>query len=199
MIYDTASGITKPESLEDLLNPAYAKKIILMDPRTSTPGAGFLAWTIAVYGDAYPEYWSALKPNILTLAPGWDTGYGLFTAGEAPLVISYTTSPPYHVEYDNTSRFQALIFEEGHVMQIEGMGITANARHPEAAEAFIEFMLTDEAQSVIPQTQWMYPVSETVTLPASFDAAPAARTILSVPAGEVQSAVDRVISILAER
>ena len=52
-----------------------------MDPRMSTPGAGFLAWTMAVYGERHTDYWERLKPNILTLAPGWDAGYGLFVAG----------------------------------------------------------------------------------------------------------------------
>ena len=41
MIFDSASGIKPPASLEDLTKPEYAKKIILMDPRTSTPGTGF--------------------------------------------------------------------------------------------------------------------------------------------------------------
>ncbi len=198
MIFDTASGIKPPTSLDDLLKAEYAKKIILMDPRTSTPGTGFLAWTLAVYGKNYTDYWSKLKPNILTMAPGWDTGYGLFTAGEAPLVISYTTSPAYHVEYDKTNRYKALIFAEGHTAQIEGIGVVKNAPNPEAAEAFIDFMLTEDAQSVLPLTQWMYPVSATVKLPASYDAAPRAAKTLTVSPAEVTDAVDTVISILAK-
>jgi len=198
MIFDTASGITPPASLDDLLKPEYAKKIILMDPRTSTPGTGFLAWTLAVYGKNHVEYWTKLKPNILTMAPGWDTGYGLFTAGEAPLVISYTTSPAYHVEYDKTDRYRALIFPEGHMAQIEGLGVAKNAPNPAAAEAFVDFMLTEAAQAVLPLTQWMYPVSASVKLPASFDAAPRAAKTLTVTSAAVTAAVDPVVSILAK-
>ena len=44
-IYDTASSVSAPQSLSDLTKSMYAKKIILMDPRTSTPGLGFAAWT----------------------------------------------------------------------------------------------------------------------------------------------------------
>jgi len=198
MIFDTASGITPPASLDDLLKPEYAKKIILMDPRTSTPGTGFLAWTLAVYGKNHTDYWTKLKPNILTLAPGWDTGYGLFTAGEAPLVISYTTSPAYHVEYDKTDRYRALIFPEGHMAQIEGLGVAKNAPNPAAAEAFVDFMLTEAAQAVLPLTQWMYPVSASVKLPASYDAAPRAGKTLTVASSTVTASVDPVISILAK-
>jgi thiamine transport system substrate-binding protein len=198
MIFDTASKITPPASLEDLTKPEYAKKIILMDPRSSTPGTGFLAWTLAVYGKNYIDYWTRLKPNVLTLAPGWDTGYGLFTSGEAPIVISYTTSPAYHVEFDKTNRYQALIFSEGHPAQIEGLGLSKGAKNPKAARAFIDFMLTDEAQDVLPLTQWMYPVSKTVKLPESYKAAPKATKTLSVPSSAVTAAIDPVISVLSK-
>lgn len=197
MIFDTASGLKPPESLEDLTRPEYSKKIILMDPRTSTPGVGFLAWTMAVYGEGYREYWTRLKGNILTMAPGWDSGYGLFTSGEAPLVISYTTSPAYHLEFEGSERYRALIFDQGHPMQIEGLGLVKGAKNPEAARAFIDFMLSDEAQSVLPLTQWMYPVSRTVSLPESYRAAPRAGKTLFAPASGVGDAIDAVISILA--
>ena len=93
----------------------YAKKLILMDPRTSTPGLGFAAWTIAVFGSDYESYWQKLKPAVLTMASGWSSGYGLFTKGEAPLVVSYVTSPAYHIYADKTNRYRALVFSEGHV------------------------------------------------------------------------------------
>jgi len=198
IMFDTQSGLTPPASLEDLTKPEYAKRLILMDPRTSTPGAGFLAWTIARYGKAYPDYWQRLKGSVLTLAPGWDSGYGLFTAGEAPLVISYTTSAAYHVEYDKTDRYRALIFAEGHPMQVEGLGIAKGAKHVELAKAFIDFMLTDAAQEVLPLTQWMYPVSKTVKLPDSYRAAPFAPKTLSVPAADVSAAVETAVGILSK-
>ena len=196
MIFDTASGIKPPASLEDLTKGEYAKKIILMDPRTSTPGTGFLAWTLAVYGAKYADYWTRLKGNILTMAPGWDTGYGLFTSGEAPLVISYTTSAAYHVENDKTNRYQALIFAEGHMAQVEGLGLVKGAKNAAAAKAFIDFMLTDEAQSVLPLTQWMYPVSKTVKLPDSYKAAPLAPKKLTVSSADVGAAIAPVLGIL---
>jgi thiamine transport system substrate-binding protein len=198
IMFDAKSGLTPPASLDDLAKPEYAKKIILMDPRTSTPGAGFLAWTVARYGKDYPAYWEKLKANVLTLSPSWDTGYGLFTSGEAPLVVSYTTSAAYHVEYDKTDRYQALIFSEGHVAQIEGLGLVKGAKHAKLAKEFIDFMLTDEAQSVLPLTQWMYPVSKTVTLPESYKAAPLAPKTLAVSPAEVTAAIDPVVSILTK-
>lgn len=198
MIFDTASPVEPPKTLADLADPRFAGKIILMDPRTSTPGTGFLVWTMAVFGADWPAFWERLKGNILTVAPGWDAGYSLFTSGEAPLVISYTTSPAYHLEFEGTERYQALIFPEGHVAQIEGVGLAKGAKNAAGAKAFIDFMLTDAAQGTLPLTQFMYPVSRTVELPSSFRVAPMAPKTVSVPSGEVAAAVDRVTTILAK-
>lgn len=198
IIYDTESGITPPSSLEDLTHDRYRGKLILMDPRMSTPGAGFLAWTIAVYGDRYESYWERLKPNILTLAPGWDAGYGLFVSGEAPLVISYTTSPAYHLEYEQSTRYRALVFPEGHIRQIEGVGVVRGAENTEGARAFIDFLISREAQRVIPLTQWMYPVDVSLDLPESFSAAaPRVNAILGIPEGGIRVATERILTILS--
>ena len=172
IIYDTEKIDTPPTSLEDLTAPRFEDKLILMDPRTSSPGLGFLMWTIYAYGDEFTEYWEQLQSSILTISEGWDSGYGLFTSGEAPLVLSYTSSPAYHVEYEDSQRYQAALFEEGHYMQIEGVGMVKDAPHPEAAKRFIDFVLTEGFQEVIPLTNWMYPVLPEIELPESYDFAP---------------------------
>lgn len=199
MIYDTQADVPCPESLEDLLNSAYEKKIILMDPRTSTPGLGFVAWTVSVYGDKTADYWKALKSNILTMAPGWSAGYGLFKQGEAPLVISYTTSPASHVEYDNTDRYIAAIFEQGHTVQVEGAGILNNAPNRKGAEAFMDFLISDEAQEILPLTQWMNPANKNVSLPESYKvAAPIPQKTLPVDVEATNKAVEEIMAILGD-
>ena len=172
LVWDSEKLDTYPESLEMLTSSKYRKKLILEDPRTSSPGLGFLLWTIAVYGEDYLDYWRRLKPNILTITAGWDTAYGMFTAGEAPLVLSYSTSPAYHVEYEGSTRYRALIFKEGNYLQIEGMGILKGARNPALARQFIDFSLTVPFQEEIPLTNWMYPVNPGAKVPDSFRYAP---------------------------
>lgn len=178
-IFNTKSGIEAPKCLEDLTKDIYAKKIILMDPRTSTPGLGFETWVKTVYGDRADDYMKRLEPSILTMTPGWSAGYGMFTDGEAPLVISYTTSPAYHIEYGEGDQFQALIFDDGHIMQVEGAGIVKGAKNKKGAQAFIEFLISPEAQNVIPLTQWMFPVNSIIALPKSYDYAPVPENILN--------------------
>ncbi len=197
MIYDTKSNVPCPKSLDELLNPVYEKKIILMDPRTSTPGLGFVSWTVAVYKDNVLDYWKSLKPNILTMAPGWSSGYGLFKAGEAPLVISYTTSPASHVEYDHTDRYVAAVFEQGHVMQVEGAGILKNAPNKKGACEFLDFLISEDAQKLIPLTQWMNPANKNVELPESYKiAAPIPSKTLKTDSALTSSYVDKIMSVL---
>jgi hypothetical protein len=95
-----------------------AQKIVLEDPRSSTPGLGFLLWMKSIYGDKAGEAWTKLKPRILTTAPGWSEAYALFTKGEAPMVLSYTTSPAYHIAEEKSSRYQAAN-QEGPVSQAD--------------------------------------------------------------------------------
>ncbi|MDR3113914.1 MAG: thiamine ABC transporter substrate-binding protein [Treponema sp.] len=167
IVYDAQRIPQPPQSLEDLTAEAYRKQLILMDPRTSSPGLGFLAWTMDVYGGDWKAYWRRLGPSILTIADGWSAGYGLFTAGEAPMVLSYTTSPGVHLEYEGTERYQAALFAEGHPIQIEVAGLLAGGKNKENARKFLDFMVSPSFQDIIPLTNWMYPVIG-IPLPESF-------------------------------
>ena len=167
LIYDSEKIPNPPASLEDLTKPEYERKLILMDPRTSSPGLGFLAWTKLVYQGNWLDYWKRLAPSILTIADGWSSGYGLFTSGEAPLVLSYTTSPGYHLKYEGTERYQAAMFREGHPIQIELAALLKAAKNKPGAKRFIDFILEENFQDIIPETNWMYPVTP-IPLPPSF-------------------------------
>lgn len=199
IVWDSAKLQNPPKSLEDLAKPEYAKKLILLDPRTSTPGLGFLAWTKAVYGAAWKDYWKRLRPSVLTLSPSWDQGYGLFTNGEAPLVLSYAADGAYHLEYEKTERYKALDFKDGLVRQVETAGILAAAKHPKNAELFMDFLISEACQKELPLTQWMYPVLPSVKLPESYRAALVPAKTLSVdPLGLTEDALAAVDILVAK-
>jgi len=167
IVYDSQAVNNPPQSLEDLTSPQFKQKLILIDPRTSSPGLGFFAWVKEVYGADWKDYWRRIQPSILTIADGWSSAYGLFTKGEAPLVLSYTTSPGYHLEYEDTERYKAAIFTDGHAMQIEAAGLLKSAKNKNNAKVFLDFMISPDFQNIIPLTNWMYTVID-IPLPASF-------------------------------
>ncbi|MDR1025214.1 MAG: thiamine ABC transporter substrate-binding protein [Treponema sp.] len=183
-VYDSEALSRVPANLEELTEPYYAGKIILSDPRTSSPGLGFFGWVRSIYGEGWRDYWRRLSPSILTIAEGWSSAYGLFTNGEAPLVLSYTTSPAYHLEYEGTERYRAAIFGEGHPLQVELMGLLRGAGNRENAKTFLDYALSPAFQTLIPLGNSMYPAID-IPLPDSFRIAPRSdKPLLAEPIGE---------------
>ncbi len=160
VVYDTQALKDPPKSLKELVEGDPSQKIAIQDPRTSTPGLGLLLWMKAVYGDKAADAWAKLKGRVLTVTPGWSEAYGLFTKGEAPMVLSYTTSPAYHMIAEKTDRYQAASFAEGHYLQIEVAGITTTGAKNPLSQKFIQFMTGPGFQDAIPETNWMYPAGK---------------------------------------
>lgn len=145
-------------------------KIIIQDPRSSTPGLGLLMWVKAAYGDDAPAVWEALSDNIVTVTKGWSEAYGLFLEGESDMVLSYTTSPAYHLIAEEDDSKNVAAFSEGHYLQVEVAAKIAGTDQPELADRFLAFMLSDAFQTIIPTTNWMYPaITPTGGLPEGFE------------------------------
>ena len=169
-VYDRQAIKNPPTSMKELVNGPADQKIAIEDPRTSTPGLGLLLWMKAIYGEKAPEAWSKLKDRILTVSPSWSDAYGLFTKHEVPMVLSYTTSPAYHIMEEKTDRYQAAKFSEGHYLQIEVAGMLKGSMHKKLAREFLRFMVSPKFQDIIPTTNWMLPAAKTdKPLPAAFD------------------------------
>jgi len=170
VVYDREAVSDPPTSLEELIAGDPAQKIVLEDPRTSTPGLGFLLWMKAVYGEDAKAAWERLRPRVLTVTPGWSEAYGLFTKGEAPMVLSYTTSPAYHMIEEASERYAAAPFEEGHYVQVEVAGMLASSQNPDLARQFLAFMTGPGFQDHIATGNWMYPAGATSKpLPEAFE------------------------------
>ncbi|WP_182086945.1 thiamine ABC transporter substrate binding subunit [Aureimonas sp. ME7] len=185
-VYDTQSIENPPKSLAELVSGDPEQKIAIQDARTSTPGLGLLLWMKSVFGDEAEAKWAELSKRILTVTPGWSESYGLFTKGEVPIVLSYTTSPAYHMIEEGTDRYQAAAFSEGHYLQVELAGRLRTSRHPELAERFLRFILTPEFQSIIPTANWSLPAASTgAPLPEAFEKLVQPVKPLEIPADEV--------------
>lgn len=169
-------------------------RIIIQDPRSSTPGLGLLMWIEAAYGPDAAQIWEGLADNIVTVTPGWSEAYGLFLDGEADMVLSYTTSPAYHLIAENDPGKASAEFAEGHYLQVEVAGMVASTDQPDLARAFLEFMLTEPFQSVIPTTNWMYPAAlPQQSLPSGFETLTQPRSALLLTAEEARDRRDAAL------
>ena len=167
-VYDKTKLQNPPKSLKELVESDQKWRVIYEDPRTSTPGLGLLLWMQKVYGDKTPEAWQKLAAKTVTVTKGWSEAYGLFLKGEGDLVLSYTTSPAYHIIEEKKENYAAADFAEGHYLQAEVAARTAASKQPELAEQFLKFMVSPAFQKAIPTGNWMYPVTD-VALPEGFN------------------------------
>lgn len=185
-IYNRDRLPVPPASFRELVDADDSLKILIQDPRSSTPGLGLMLWVKALYGDRAFEVWRKLSGKIVTVTRGWSEAYGLFLDGEADLVLSYTTSPAYHAIAENDDRYAAAAFEEGHYLQVEVAALVKAARQPELARRFLAFVVSPGFQKSIPTGNWMYPVIEPAEdLPPAFAALPRPKISLLIPPEEV--------------
>jgi len=183
-VYDKNKLKNPPKSLKELVESDQKWKVIYQDPRTSTPGLGLLLWMQKVYGDKAPEAWAKLASKTVTVTKGWSEAYGLFLKGESDLVLSYTTSPAYHIIEEKKDNYAAADFSEGHYLQVEVAGRLAASKQPELAEKFMKFITQPGFQNAIPTGNWMYPVTD-VKLPEGFSSIKKPQTSLEFTPEEV--------------
>lgn len=183
-IYNSDKLTSPPKSFNELIENNSKLTILYQDPRTSTPGLGLLLWVQSLYKDQTTTAWQKIASQTVTVTKGWSEAYGLFLKGEADLVLSYTTSPAYHIISEKDHRYKAALFEEGHYLQVEIAGQLATSKNPELAQTFLKFILSSEFQKIIPSTNWMYPVID-IPLPEDFKEIPKPEKSLEFSSEEV--------------
>ncbi|HCG5122552.1 thiamine ABC transporter substrate-binding protein [Vibrio parahaemolyticus] len=183
-VYNKEKLANPPKSMKELVETRDDLKVIYQDPRTSTPGQGLMLWMKSIYGDDVTQAWQKLASKTVTVTKGWSEAYSMFLNGESDLVLSYTTSPAYHLIAENDSKFATASFAEGHYMQVEVAAKVKGSKNSELADKFMNFILSDEFQSAMPTGNWMYPVTD-VELPKGFET-------LSVPSKSLSFSADEV-------
>jgi thiamine transport system substrate-binding protein len=167
-----------PHSLDDLLLPELKRKIVIEDPRTSSPGMQFLYWVIRTKGeDEGFKYIQKTMEQVHSYAPTWSAAYGLFTKKQAKTALSYVTSPLYHQIEEKNNDFIALEFTEGHPLQYEFMGIPEFCKNCELAEKFVNLILSDAGQKLIMQKNYMFPIIKNVKEGTPFADVPHFKTL----------------------
>lgn len=156
-VYDEDTLPVPPADFEALRSLPDDVKLVIQDPRSSISGLALVLWVDHVYGADAEAFWADLAPHILTVTKGWSESYGLFTSGEADMVLSYTTSPAYHAVAEGDPTIHAAIFPEGHYFMTETAAMMASPDQPDLARDFLAMILSEEFQRVIPLANWSLP------------------------------------------
>lgn len=166
-VYNKETLLNPPKSLKELVEQGQDIKVIYQDPRTSTPGLGLMLWMKWVYGDQADDAWKLLAQKTVTVTKGWSEAYSMFLKGEADMVLSYSTSPAYHIIAEGNNQYAAADFSEGHYTQVEVGAKVKSSKNEKLADEFLAFIISDEFQSLMPTGNWMYPVTD-IALPEGF-------------------------------
>lgn len=160
-----------PVTFDDLASANYAGHISVSNPTTSSPGLALLLASYVTYGEGWGDWWRTLRDNGLQVTAGWsDTYFVDFSApnygGDYPIVLSYASSPPSEV-IDGEPTTAALL--ETCFRQVEYAGVLQGAANPTGAQAVVDWLLSDDVQSALPESMYVYPVSQTATIPTDWE------------------------------
>jgi thiamine transport system substrate-binding protein len=168
-----AKHLAEPTTFEDLAKPEYKDLLVVESAETSSPGLAFLLGTIAHFGnDHWQDYWKSLRDNGVKVDSGWTDAYSVDFSGSTgkgayPLVVSYASSPPDEVTGSMTSAPTGALLNTC-FRQIEYAGVLAGAKNPAAAEKVVDFLLSGQFQSQVPEEMYVYPVDTGTPLPADW-------------------------------
>ncbi len=175
--YFDDQGLQPPQNLEDLLNPQYKDLLVVENPATSSPGLAFLLATVGQFGDpGYLDYWEGLVANNVLVVNDWEIAYYQEfsrSGGARPVVVSYSSSPPFEVIYAETPIEEpptaAVVGDGSCFRQIEFVGILKGTQNRGMAEKWIDFMLSPIFQEEIPLQMFVFPVNESAQLDDTFE------------------------------
>ena len=162
-----------PETFGEMQDGKFKDKIIIMNPHTSSLGRAMLIWSVAAFGEhGYSHFWRSIKENIYTIADDQEEGYNMFLAAQAPLIQAYSSTTVYHIKQEATDKYKASIPQEGCFNVIKTAGITTTTQNRELAEYFIDFLLSEDFQKLVPERMWMFPCNRKINLNSDYQLLP---------------------------
>ena len=179
--YDKASDLFKnvanPETmrLEDLTQPQFKGKVVVLNPASSSPGLAFMLATVEYFGqDKWLDWWRQMRENEVVVVDGWETGYytnfsGSSGKGPQSVVVSYATSPAAEVAFSEGKLQEPptgnILTPKGSFQQIEFAGILKGTKNLELAQKWMDYMLSKRVQDDIMPQMVVYPVLPSATIP----------------------------------
>jgi thiamine transport system substrate-binding protein len=162
--------VDEPRTFESLLESRYEGDLIAQNAQQSDPGRAFLLWSIITQGeDRYLDYWEQLLDNGVKVLSDWEPAYQAYMDGEAPMVVSYSTDQVfYHGPDVNMAKHQIGFLNDQGYANPETMALFADSENADLGRQFMNFMLTERAQSKIAVKNVQFPAVDGVTPGESF-------------------------------
>ena len=176
------NNLSFPTTLEELTAPEWKGKTAFPSPVTSSPGRAFMVASIDYFEQQSSnttafDWWADMAENDAIFTSGWTEayethytgGYGIWNEGhigDAWLTVSYCHSPGVEAFYGGNSTISAAVdIDYASFSQVEYAAPVNGGGSKNAVNAFIEFLLTDEVNTNMPENNLMYSVLEGKDLP----------------------------------
>ncbi len=170
IINTNLAGDMKIEGFADLLNPELKGKIAFGDPTTlSSAYQSLVAMLYGMGKDGDPmsdEAWNFIDQFIANLDGKYANGGSQVpkSVAEGEYVVGLTWEDPV-VNYIRNGAPVKLVFpEEGAIFPGESVQIIKGCKHEENAKKFVDYMLSEEAQSWVGQNLNARPLREGIVL-----------------------------------
>lgn len=170
LVYDTATFPTAPDSWNVLWDPAYAGKINVNAP-PSLLGLSLTAITSKMEGEDYTKSidkavarLKQMAPGVQTFAPNPDEYQNVIT-GQTVLGLGQNARGQFYSDQSN-KKMGVTFPKEGTVYQINTVNIVKDAPHKDAAQTFVDYALSAEAQTAFAKALFYAPSVSNAVLPA---------------------------------
>jgi iron(III) transport system substrate-binding protein len=159
-------GVAKPKTWDDLLNPAYAKKLVSGAPATCGGAYIFLAVQIFRNGGEQQgfDWLKKYDQQVLQYTPTCPAPITLVARGEAAVGMTWQDDA---TEAMLNKQPIEVIFPPDTGAEIGGASIIKGGPNPEGAKKFVDFLLGKKAQSIKTELGYTYPVRGDVAPPKS--------------------------------
>ena len=101
------------------------------------------------------------------------------------MVLSYSTSPAYHMAVEGTDQYQALTFEEGHYLQVEVAAKLKSSKNSQLADEFLSFMVGEGFQKHLPLSNIIYSVNTPADMPEAYGKLIKPRLVLQLDTAQI--------------
>ena len=161
-----SQGIAKPKTWDDLLNPAYTKKLVSGAPATCGGAYIFMATQIfRLGGESQGFDWlKKYDGQVLQYTPTCPAPITLVARGEA--VVGMTWQDDATEAALNKQPIE-VIFPPETGAEIGGASIVKGGPNTEGAKKFVDFLLSQKAQSIKTELGYTFPVRGDVAPPKS--------------------------------
>jgi thiamine transport system substrate-binding protein len=149
-----------------------------MDPNKVELGLHFFALQVFLYEKVlnknWIEWWQKIKDSMI-MKDTLGKAYDYLLSGEKGIfiLIGTSTDPIFIYEMNNTlNYFSAKLFYENNKayswIKVNGVSIAKNAKNPDLAKKYIEYILSSEVQKYLYEGDWVYPANKNIEMPESY-------------------------------